>query len=242
MNKKDDNKKLFTSCILVAAGSGSRMGKGNSKQFIQIGGIPMLSRTIKAFESCEDINEIIVVMNKDDIERCKSEIIEPYSFKKVAAVIEGGKTRQESGYRGICAADKTADILIVHDGARPFVDNDTIMRGIWAAEEYGASCAAVPAKDTIKQTDAEGFVIKTPDRSGLWQVQTPQTFRYDILKEAHERAIDQDFTGTDDSMLVERMGHKLKLVEGSYFNIKITTEADLLFAKTIVREKEDRGG
>ena len=102
-------------------------------------------RTIKAFESCEGINEIIVVMNKSDIERCQSEIIGPYSFKKVAAVIEGGQTRQESGYRGICSASKRADIIIVHDGARPFVDNETIMKGISAAAEYGASCA-VPAK------------------------------------------------------------------------------------------------
>ena len=240
MSKMDDDKRLFTSCILVAAGSGSRMGKGISKQFIHIGQMPMLSRTIKAFESCEGINEIIVVMNKSDIERCQSEIIGPYSFKKVAAVIEGGQTRQESGYRGICSASKRADIIIVHDGARPFVDNETIMKGISAAAEYGASCAAVPAKDTIKQADVEGFVLKTPDRSSLWQVQTPQTFRYNILKEAHERAIEQGFTGTDDSMLVERMGYKLKLVEGDYFNIKITTDADLLFAEAIVRARESK--
>lgn len=238
MSKTDKGQKLFTSCILVAAGSGSRMGKGVSKQFLRIGAMPVLSMTIKTFELCDGIDEIIVVMNKNDIERCRAEIIEPYSFKKIAAVIEGGKTRQESGYRGICAASGTADILIVHDGARPFVDSDTIMRGIRAAEEYGASCAAVPAKDTIKQADEAGFVTATPDRSGLWHVQTPQTFRYDILKKAHEKAIEQGFTGTDDSMLVERLGQKLKLVEGSYFNIKITTKADLLFAEAIAREKE----
>lgn len=231
----DCSGKLFTSCILVAAGTGSRMKKGINKQFICIGGMPMLSRTIQAFDSCDGIDEIVVVMNKADIERCKHEIIEPYSFKKVTSIVEGGKTRQESGYRGIGAVSKNADIVIVHDGARPFVDYDTIIRGIAAAAEFGASCTAVPAKDTIKQSDSKGFVVHTPDRRSLWQVQTPQTFKYGILKEAHERAIEQSFTGTDDSMLVERMGHKLKLVEGNYFNIKITTEADLLFAEAIAK-------
>ncbi|MDD4495387.1 MAG: 2-C-methyl-D-erythritol 4-phosphate cytidylyltransferase [Eubacteriales bacterium] len=229
------NRKLFTSCILVAAGTGSRMRKGINKQFICIGGMPMLSRTIHAFDSCSGIDEIIVVMNKADIDKCKREIVEPYSFKKVTSIVEGGKTRQESGYRGIGAVSKNADIVIVHDGARPFIDHNTILRGIAAAAKFGASCTAVPAKDTIKQSDSNGFVVQTPDRRSLWQVQTPQTFRYGILKEAHENAIEEGFTGTDDSMLVERMGNKLKLIEGNYYNIKITTEADLLFAEAIAK-------
>jgi 2-C-methyl-D-erythritol 4-phosphate cytidylyltransferase len=227
--------KLYTSCILVAAGAGTRMGTGINKQFILIDKVPLLAHTIQAFDSCKDIDEIVIVMNKSDIERCKREIIDPFYFKKVSSVVEGGKTRQESGFRGLRAIIKNADIAIVHDGARPFVDHDTILRGIEAAAEFGASCTAVPVKDTIKQADSSGFVVQTLDRDGLWQVQTPQTFRYEILKKAHEKAIEDGFVGTDDAVLVERMGNKIKLVEGNYYNIKITTLEDYANALSIYK-------
>lgn len=227
------SKSILTSCIIVAAGSGSRMKSETNKQFMPIGGVPMLALTIKAFESCESVNEIIVVMNKNDIAYCRENIVKAYDFKKVSEIAEGGATRQRSVCNGLKCVSKNAAIVLVHDGARPFVDNDTILRCISAADKYGASCAAIPARDTIKQSDSQGFVLSTPDRDSIWVVQTPQGFKRDILVHAHEKAIAEEFTGTDDAVLAERAGYKLKLTEGSSFNIKITTGEDIPIAEAV---------
>ncbi len=232
MNKRKDG---FTSAVIVAAGKSSRMGMDISKQFIEISGIPVLSRTIRSFEDSPEVREIIVVVNKDHISYCKRNIIDLYGFKKVKCLVPGGNERQESVFNGLEQVDKDCDVVLIHDGARPFVDKRTISDSIRAALEFGAACVGVPVKDTIKIIDDEGFIKGTPDRGSLWAAQTPQSFKFSVVMTAHERAVEDGFTGTDDAMLVEHIGIKVKLVMGSYDNIKITTKEDLAAGEAILR-------
>lgn len=226
---------MLTSCIIVAAGSGTRMKSSANKQFMPIGGVPMLALTIKAFELCAQVNEIIVVMNKNDITYFNENILKAYDFKKLCKVSEGGATRQESVYKGLKCVSENTDIVLVHDGARPFVDNGTIVRCIYAADKYGASCAAISSRDTVKQSDSRGFVLSTADRESIRLAQTPQGFKKDILVRSHEKAIEENFTGTDDAVLAERAGYKMKLTEGSVYNMKITTCDDIPIAEAVYK-------
>lgn len=228
----ENGKNHFTGCVVVAAGKATRMGNNINKQYISVGGKPVLARTLSVFEDCSSIDGITLVVNRNDWQKCEA-IIKEYGFNKVAAMVEGGDTRQRSVYNGLCAMDDGCGIVLVHDGARPFVDRDIVERCINAARQYQACCAAVPVKDTIKVTDRECFARETPDRSRLWAVQTPQAFDYRLILKAHQKALEDGFTGTDDAVLAERMGIKIKLVMGSYYNIKITTNEDLIFAETI---------
>lgn len=218
--------------IIVAAGKGSRMNMDMNKQYVDIAGKPVLARTLQVFEDCSLVSDIIVVINELDIVFCKQSIVERYGFSKVRVLVSGGETRQESVIKGLQQAGDDG-IILIHDGARPFIDNSIIEASISAAEEFGAACVAVPVKDTIKSSDSESFVTSTLDRSCLWSIQTPQTFKAYIVKEAHRIAAQEGFSGTDDAVLVERQGHRLKLVMGSYYNIKITTREDLVFAEAI---------
>ena len=222
--------------IIVAAGTGSRMNMEMNKQFVDICGKPVLARTIQAFEDCDRITEIVVVLNEREIIYCKQEIVERYGFGKVKVLVSGGETRQESVARGLRQAGEDCGIILIHDGARPFIDAESINSSIEAAEEFGAACVAVPVKDTIKSADEGDFVLATLDRSCLWSIQTPQTFQAYIIKEAHRIAAEDGFSGTDDAVLVERLGRRLKLVNGSYFNIKITTREDLALAEAIAEQ------
>lgn len=229
-----EQKKNLNSCIIAAAGVGSRMGRSTNKQFVTVAGVPVLARTLKAFEECPLVHEIVVVINVKDRTAFKK-MVEGYSFLKVAAVVEGAETRQKSVYNGLCAVNPQSRIVLIHDGARPFIDRISIENCITAAQEYGACCAAVPAKDTIKVADAEGFAEHTPDRSRLWAVQTPQCFKYETIMHAHRKAVEDSFTGSDDAMLVERTGSRIKMVMCSYYNIKITTPEDLILAESIAK-------
>lgn len=231
---KKSNEKHVSS-IIVAAGKGLRMNLDVNKQYIKIDGIPILARTIQAFEECSQVDEIILVVNEYDIVYCKQNIIDAFGFSKVKTIVSGGAERQESVYNGLLQLNKACDIVLIHDGARPFIDSDGIIKSIQAADMFGAACIAVPVKDTIKSADDEGFVHMTLDRSKLWSIQTPQTFKYDIVMQAHQSAAEAGFKGTDDAVLVERLGHRLKLVTGSYYNIKITTKEDLVLAEAIAR-------
>lgn len=232
-----DNKSCtgIVSVVITAAGKGTRMGMSRNKQYIDILGKPVLARTITAFESCDKIDEIIVTVNEADIDYCKSCVINKYGFNKVKAIVAGADTRQRSVYNGLKSVSQNCEIVLIHDGARPFIDTACIEKCISEARLNGAVCAAVPVKDTIKQTDADGFVDKTVDRSSLWSIQTPQTFEYALIMQAHERAEEDGFTGTDDAMLAERLGRKVRLVMGSYYNIKITTREDIAIAEAICR-------
>lgn len=235
--KEIDN--IFTSVVIVAAGKGTRMNMDINKQYIEIANKPVLARTIQVFEDCELIKEIILVVNQQDILYCKHNIIDYYGFNKVKSLVAGGSERQASVYNGLLDVDKTCEIVLIHDGARPFVGTNCIIDSIEAAIEYGASCVAVPVKDTIKVAGKDGFIKETLERSTLWAIQTPQVFRHDLVLNAHKKAFEEGFVGTDDAVLVERTGVQVKLVMGSYENIKITTIEDLRIGEAIAtREME----
>lgn len=228
-----------STAIITAAGKGTRMNSDINKQYIDIAGIPILARTIAAFENCEAIADIIVVVNEDDIQYCRRNIIEQYNFSKVNALISGGSERQNSVYKGLCAVDESRKIVLIHDGARPFVSKRNIIDCILSAKEFGACGIGVRLKDTIKICDQKGFVRTTPDRSSLWSIQTPQAFTYDIIMNAHKVAIQSGYIGTDDLVLVERQGLQVKIIEGSYQNFKITTPEDLIIGESIAKSIMD---
>lgn len=221
--------------IIAAAGSGKRMGTSVKKQFLIIKDKPVLFYAVDAFEKNKKIDSIIIVTSKDSIDYCKKDIVEAFGFKKVMAVIEGGSERQHSVHNALNYIDD-ADIVLIHDGARPFIMQEDINKIVDETEKYGACVMAVKSKDTIKIADGDGFVKETPDRAFLWNIQTPQSFKLPLVKEAYDKAEDDGFFGTDDSSLVERLGIKVKLVEGHYTNIKITTKDDLLAAEAILEE------
>lgn len=214
--------------IVLAAGQGKRMNSKVQKQFLLIKEKPVLYYTLNAFETSTQITDIILVTGKDEIEYCRKEIVEKYGFNKVRKIVAGGKERYHSVYNGIQAIDE-ADYVFIHDGARPFVDGEIIARVCDAVKKYKACVVGMPVKDTIKIADEEGYAQQTPDRRKVWQIQTPQTFAYDLIKEAYEKLLAEEPDGiTDDAMVVETMtNHKVKLIEGSYRNIKITTPEDL---------------
>jgi 2-C-methyl-D-erythritol 4-phosphate cytidylyltransferase len=227
-------REFFVSAVVAAAGKGTRMNMDINKQYIEVCGIPVLSRTLLVFEECELIDDVVVVVNNNDIFYVKQNIVEAYDLKKVKLLVAGGAQRQNSVYNGLLQLNKETDVVVIHDGARPFIDNKIIAECIEAALEYGVSTVAVPVKDTIKSSEDGGYVNETLERSKLWAVQTPQAFKYDVLISAHNRAAQDGFTGTDDTVLAERLGYKTRLVMGSYNNIKITTKEDLEFAEAIV--------
>lgn len=231
-------KKYFVSVIIAAAGMSNRMGSKINKQFIAIDNKPILAHTVEKFEKCKLVDEIIVVSKEGEVDYCKKEIVKKYGFKKVTNIVRGGKERQDSIYNGILALNEKADIVLTHDGARPFVKIETIEEGIREVEKHGACCVGVPVKDTVKVIDSENRVHHTPKRSMLWAAQTPQCFRVDLLKKGYEMAAEEGIVGTDDSSLVEKIGQPIKMIMGSYDNIKITTPEDLIVADSMLKDRK----
>lgn len=231
-------KNNFVSVIVAAAGMSNRMRSSINKQFIAINNKAVLAHTLEKFEKCKYVDEIIVVAKEDEIDYCKREIVKRYNFKKVTKVVRGGKERQDSVYNGLLALDERCNIVLTHDGARPFVKVKNIEDGIIGVTKYDACIIGVPVKDTIKIVDTLDNVENTPDRSYIWAAQTPQCFWKDILLKAYKKAIEDGFVGTDDGMLVERLEINVKMIEGSYENIKITTPEDLIVAESLVKDKE----
>lgn len=225
---------MKVSVIIVAAGSGKRMKSAIAKQYLDLKGRSILSYTVDVFEKSPIVGEIILVTGKEEIDYVKSEIVEKYKFNKVKAVIEGGSERQYSVENGLKAVDKSCDAVMIHDGVRPFIDSESICVLAEETIKYGACVLGVPAKDTIKICDENGFVSDTPERKLIWHAQTPQSFKYNIIADAYKKANEDGFLGTDDSVLVERTGCKIKMVEGSYDNIKITTPEDLYVGERIL--------
>ena len=232
--------------VIVSAGKGLRFMEGKKKQFHFLGGKPILAHTLDKFETCPLIRSILLVVGQEDMDYCLKEIIEQYKFQKISQIVPGGKRRQESVKNGIDALPKDTDVVAIHDGVRPFVTKAMIEDTIHSAERVGAVVLAMPVKDTIKVSNPDGTVLKTLDRESLWQIQTPQTFRVSVIKEAYYRAAEDGFVGTDDASLVERLGVKVHILPGSYTNIKITTPEDLflanLFLKTDILSKEEPTG
>jgi len=214
---------MKTAVIIPAAGMSSRMGI--QKQLINLNGRPVLAHTLEAFESHPDIDEIIVVGSK-------SLAAVTSSFIKVKSLVEGGVNRQESVWQGLCAVSDDVDWVLIHDGARPFV-SEKVISDVLASGTCAIS--GVKSKDTIKITNKNNIVQETPDRENLWLVQTPQGFAHHIIKKAHQQAIADNFIGTDDAMLVERMGIPVQMIEGDYRNIKLTTPDDILIAELYTR-------
>src|SRR4030043_674948 len=223
--------------VIVSAGKGLRFMEGKKKQFYFLGGKPILAHTLDKFETCPLIRSIRLVVGQEDMDYCLKEIVEKYRFQKVAKIVPGGKWRQESVKNGIDALPKDADIVAIHDGVRPLVTQAMIENSIHSAVRYGAGVLAIPVKETIKMSNPDGTVLKTLDRESLWQVQTPQTFQVNVIKEAYYKAAEDAFIGTDDASLVERLGVKVHILPGSYTNIKITTPEDLILAHLFLKMK-----
>lgn len=223
--------------IVLAAGQGKRMNSRIQKQFLEIDYRPVLYYSLECFQKSPLIQDIILVTGEEMISYCKKEIVERYNFTKVTKVIAGGKERYDSVYQGLLACED-CDYVFIHDGARPFVTEAMLERGVFGVQETGACAIGMPSKDTIKISDKEGFVQSTPDRSRVWSVQTPQIFAYSLIRSAHESLRRKDMTGvTDDAMVVEQeSGVRIRLVEGSYQNIKITTPEDLDIAETFLKK------
>ena len=217
--------------IVLAAGVGKRMNSKIQKQYMLLGGKPVLFYALDAFEKSR-VDEIILVVGKGEIEYCRKEIVEKYKFHKVTKIVEGGKERYHSVYEGLKAID-TADYVLIHDGARPFLDQQILTRTMEAVKQYQACVVGMPVKDTIKITTEDGFSKETPERKHVWMIQTPQCFSYPLIFEAYQKMLqNEDTTITDDAMVLEKVkGLPVKMVEGSYRNIKITTPEDLLVAE-----------
>lgn len=228
-----------TVAIVLAAGRGKRMQSDVAKQYLLVRNKPVLYYSLKAFQDSL-VDEIILVTAESEIAYCKDEIVEKYAFSKVTQIVAGGKERYHSVHNGLKACED-ADIVLIHDGARPFVDDAIIARNINTVKEYGACVTGMPVKDTIKISDAEGFVQETPRRDLIWTIQTPQTFRYDLIRNAYDTFLNNEeencklYNVTDDAMVAELFGGlKVKLVEGSYNNVKITTPEDMVLAEAIL--------
>lgn len=230
-------KNYYVSVIIAAAGMSNRMGSKINKQFIAIDNKPILVHTLERFERCKYIDEIILVSKEEEVDYCRKEIVRKYGFKKVANIIRGGKERQDSIYNGLLALNENTDIVLTHDGARPFVKVESIEAGIKGVIEYGACVIGVPVKDTIKAVSESNSVHHTPKRSLLWAAQTPQCFWTSLIKQGYEHAINEGIIGTDDSSLVEKIGHKVKMIMGTYDNIKITTPEDLIIGESLLKDR-----
>lgn len=220
--------------VIVAAGTGSRMKKDINKQFIKLKNKEIVAHTIEKFYNSENIDDIVVVIREDEEEYFNKNIKEKYGFTNIK-VAHGGNERQDSVFNGIKMLNKECEVVLIHDGARPFVTDDIIKRSINKANEHNAIVVGVKVKDTIKVVSDNGNIVDTPNRSYLWAVQTPQVFKYDIITKAYEDAYNNNYYGTDDAMLVERIGYNVKMIEGSYNNIKITTQEDLEFGEQILK-------
>lgn len=229
------------SAVIAAGGSGKRMQAQENKVYLPIDGLPVLAHTLRVFDRCELINEIVVVVPRKEMNYCSAKVFLPLGLSKPVKVTAGGKERQDSVGCGLMETSANCDFVVVHDGARPLLTLGLLESVIREAIAWGGAIAAVPVKDTVKLADPNGFVSSTPERDKLWLVQTPQAFRKEILVEAHQHAQTEDILGTDDSFLVEQLGYPVKLVTGDYENIKITTPEDLNLAEVILRRRREIG-
>lgn len=224
--------------IVLAAGSGSRMKSKTKKQFMEIKGKPVIWYSLFEFEKSR-VDEIILVTGKEDIDYCKKEIVEKYNLKKIKNVVAGGSERYESVYNGL--KEVTGNIVLIHDGARPLINNEIIERSIEGAIKSDACVVGVPVKDTIKRANKEGYIIDTPNRSELWITQTPQSFKTDLVKMAYKKMKGELEKGnttlniTDDAMVVEEFTtNQVRFVQGDYKNIKVTTPEDIDIAELFI--------
>ena len=235
VKKVVSKKRRKVTAVIVAGGKSERM-RGIDKIFAVIGNQPLIAETISVFQNAPEIDEIILVLGADSLERGRS-LVEMHGFTKVKTVIEGGAERTQSSYNGVFAADSSADYILIHDGARPLVTEDIIKRVIESAVKNCAATAAIPVTSTVKRCSG-GFVSETVERSGLYEIQTPQAFRADVLKAALKNAVDKGLNITDDCMAVEAIGLKPAIVSGSRNNIKVTVREDIPIARAVLESRE----
>src|SRR5208283_1853457 len=226
--------------ILPAAGFGRRFGAGENKSLYEFMGRPLVVWALQALQAVADIGEIIPVVKEEDL-KAAADLVEHYKITKVRQIVPGGRDRQDSVYNGLRALDKETSVVVIHDGARPLVDGLLIKSSISELDSFDGIVAGVPVKDTIKEAHGgkilrEGIIVKkTLERTALWAVQTPQTFCYAKIREAHGRAHAEGFYATDDAALVEHYGGRVRIIQGSYLNLKITTLEDVNIAETLYR-------
>ena len=223
--------------IIVAAGSGKRMGRSAKKQFLSLGSKPILAYTLDVFDSINRVDRIILVIPRGWKRYCQKEIIEKFGYRKEIEVTNGGARRQDSVACGLALVSGDYEIVIIHDGVRPFVTRKMIIESIAKARKFGACVAAVPVNDTVKMAKSNRIIERTLPREYLWRVQTPQTFRLSLIKKAYAKALRDKFYGTDDAQLVERINRPVKVISGDYRNIKITTKEDLILAEKLLSIK-----
>jgi 2-C-methyl-D-erythritol 4-phosphate cytidylyltransferase len=221
--------------IIVAAGKGIRMSDAVRKQYIELDGVPLLSRTLGVFNRCDLIDRIIMAVPEEDTDFCRNKILPPANLKKEAVLVVGGARRQDSVYNSLKAIEMQDGIVLIHDGVRPFVKPEDLVVCVNGARKYGACILGIPAFDTVKHVNAKNEIIETQKRERLWLAQTPQAFQLKLIKKAHEMAKKEGFRGTDDASLVERLGETVKIMPGSRHNIKITNQEDLNLARAILK-------
>jgi 2-C-methyl-D-erythritol 4-phosphate cytidylyltransferase len=217
---------------------GKRMAAGVNKQYLQLGDRPILAHTLEVFQSAPFVDDVYLIIPEDEILFCRENVVERFGFTKVRRIVAGGSERQHSVLNGLRALEQAGpdDPVIIHDGVRPFIPLSVIESSVETARTHDGALVAVPVKDTVKVV-LNGLVVETPPRQTLWLAQTPQTFRYGIIRDAHERAAAEGWLGTDDASLVERLGKSVRIVPGEYGNFKITTPEDLVLAEAFLKSK-----
>lgn len=230
---------MKVSVIIPAGGSGSRIKSKKAKQYLSLNQIPILIHTLIVFERMKMINEMILVVPENHLFYVQKELLPPYKLTKIKSVVAGGKERQDSVKNGLNEISDKTDIVVIHDAVRPFIHEKIIYAVVSEAKKTGAATAGVMSKDTIKIIKRNNLIAETIPRDNVWLTQTPQAFKYEILKKAYKKAYKDKFYGTDDATLAERIGQKVKMMEGSYENIKITTPEDIIIAKALMKNKQD---
>jgi 2-C-methyl-D-erythritol 4-phosphate cytidylyltransferase len=227
----------MVSAILVAAGSGIRMKSSLPKQYHLLDGLPMLCHPLLSIDACGEIDDIVLVLSEKDFDYCRGNVLRPLNLQKPVKCVTGGAERQESVFNGLAEIgtwDRDTDVVVIHDGVRPFIRPQELSACVRQARASGACILGIPVSDTLKRVNPSGTIDKTLERDAVWRAQTPQAFRYPLIKRAHEYARQESFSGTDDAVLVERLGWDVTILEGSRRNIKITTPEDLMLAEVMI--------
>ncbi|MGD9972124.1 MAG: 2-C-methyl-D-erythritol 4-phosphate cytidylyltransferase [Desulfatirhabdiaceae bacterium] len=226
---------MITTAIIVAAGRGIRMGETIPKQYLMLAGHPIICHTLTAFNACDAIDRMVWVVPEADLDFCRQNILPQATVTKPVHLVPGGKERQESVYQGLLTLGPESDnLVVIHDGVRPLIRSDQITACIRVAQKKHACIVGLPATDTLKQVSDSGSILSTLDRKHIWMAQTPQVFRHALIRSAHESAIDKQITMTDDAALIEPMDIPVYFIQGTPYNIKITTKADLQLAEAIL--------
>ena len=226
----------MVTAIVLAAGRSTRMGGGPNKQFIEILGKPLVCYSLAAFEQCCAVDAVVVVRRPDCAAQAE-QVVQRFGFKKVVAFADGGVERQNSVWNGLEKCDRTTEIVAVHDGARPLATPALIEATVASARSLGTGIAATKVVDTIKEANADKTVLRTVDRTKLWAMQTPQTVRFTLLRQAYAKVFEKQLVVTDEAAAVELLGHRVDLVETAFLNLKITTAADLAIAEALIRQR-----